>query len=270
MRLHFYPLAAALATLVCTSVQAQTATSTSGSTSGATAGANAGASAGAIGVGVGGNNLSGNRTTFRTPRAPGAIGMAGLAASSGCMGSTSAGVGFIGGSIGLGSTWQDQRCNAREDARLLAAFGYREQALQILIANSPMVAQVMGPAPGAHVVSLQGGYQPVSLNSDERYINGTRQIFRQSSASLSEKCTATLGLLQQQDTYLRGIVANKRKAAANQRNVLLVQENLRTGVNNLRILCPTNVAAQAGAEIEGRINQIDSYVATGRWTGPVG
>jgi hypothetical protein len=251
---------------------AQAQTATSGSTSGSTAGASAGASAGALAgaAAFGGHNSS----SIRTPRAPGAIGMAGLAASSGCLQSTSVGASFIGGGFGLGSTYQDQRCNAREDARLLAAFGYRAQALQLLIANSPMVAQAMGEGPVASpkLTSLQGsgGFQPVSLGGDEaRYVNGVRQIYRGSTAALPERCTATLGLLQQQDTYLRGLVQGKGKIAYKQHQAALVGQNLRTGIGNVRVLCPAAVN-QAMGEVEQRIDQIDAYLSTGRWNGPVG
>lgn len=132
-----YVLAALV--LTATSAQAQTANSTSQ----AGAQANSASQSGAF-ARAGGGNAS-NAASFKSPRQAGAIGMAGLAASSGCMGSTSVGGGFIGGSFGIGSTWQDDRCNAREDARLLAAFGYRREALSILVNNSPMVRQAFFP-----------------------------------------------------------------------------------------------------------------------------
>jgi hypothetical protein len=40
-----------------------------------------------------------------------------------CMGSTSAGAGFAGGSFSFGTTWRDSSCTRRLDARQMSAFG---------------------------------------------------------------------------------------------------------------------------------------------------
>jgi hypothetical protein len=247
---------------------AQTANAGSSSTSGSTSSSAADASAGALAAAQAVGNSGNNHSSFRSPRAPGAIGLPGLAASSGCMGSTTLGASFIGGGLGVGSTWQDQRCNAREDARLLAAFGYREQALQLLIVNSPMVAQVMGAPEGVVVQRRPVSYQPVSLSPDS--VNGIRQIYRGPSQGLPEKCSATLALMQQQDSYLKALVTGRQKLTIKVRNAALVQQNLKTGIDNTRALCPGPVIQQVVPEISGRIQQIDSFVSTGKWTGPVG
>lgn len=114
-----------------------------------------------IGVGVGIANSSssssassrsassGNTTTFSYKRQAPGIGLAGLAASGACLGSASFGGSGPGFSLGFAKTFQDVPCDARENARLLAALGYRAQAVQLLVNNSPMIAQVMAPATSA-------------------------------------------------------------------------------------------------------------------------
>lgn len=120
-----------------------------------------GRSGGATGVGIGIANSSssshassrssssGNTTTFSYKRQAPGIGLAGLAASGACLGSASFGGSGPGFSLGFAKTFQDVPCDARENARLLAALGYKAQAVQLLINNSPMIAQVMAPAPGS-------------------------------------------------------------------------------------------------------------------------
>jgi hypothetical protein len=103
-----------------------------------------------VGVGEGGqatgaisNTNSTSNSTYKTQKQAPGFGLAGLAASSGCLGSTTVGGSGIGFGLGFGSTYQDERCNAREDARLLYSMGYRAQAVQILVNHSPMVQEVM-------------------------------------------------------------------------------------------------------------------------------
>lgn len=111
----------------------------------------------AVGVGVGtgvansssnsGSSARGNVSNYKNPRQAPGVGLAGLAASSGCLGSASVGGSGIGFGFGFGGTYQDDRCNAREDARLLYSMGYRRQAVQILVNHSPMVQEVMAATP---------------------------------------------------------------------------------------------------------------------------
>lgn len=54
------------------------------------------------------------------------------------MGSTSAGAGFAGGSVSVGSTWEDEACIRRLDAREVKAMGDAEAAKEILC-DSPKV-----------------------------------------------------------------------------------------------------------------------------------
>ena len=57
-----------------------------------------------------------------------------------CMGSTSLGAGFAGGSLSIGSTWQDIACIRRLDAREIKAMG-DTQAAKELMCNSEEVRQ---------------------------------------------------------------------------------------------------------------------------------
>ncbi len=55
-----------------------------------------------------------------------------------CMGSTSAGAGFAGGAVSIGSTWEDEACIRRLDAREMKSLGDAELAREILC-DSPQV-----------------------------------------------------------------------------------------------------------------------------------
>ena len=49
-----------------------------------------------------------------------------------CMGSTSAGAGFAGGAVSIGSTWEDEACIRRLDAREVKSMGDAEAAKEIM------------------------------------------------------------------------------------------------------------------------------------------
>jgi hypothetical protein len=49
-----------------------------------------------------------------------------------CMGSTSAGAGFAGGAVSIGSTWEDEACIRRLDAREIKSLGDAEAAKELL------------------------------------------------------------------------------------------------------------------------------------------
>jgi len=49
-----------------------------------------------------------------------------------CMGSTSAGAGFAGGAVSVGSTWEDEACIRRLDAREIKSLGDAEAAKELL------------------------------------------------------------------------------------------------------------------------------------------
>lgn len=48
------------------------------------------------------------------------------------MGSTSAGAGFAGGAVSVGSTWEDEACIRRLDAREIKSLGDAEAAKELL------------------------------------------------------------------------------------------------------------------------------------------
>jgi len=57
-----------------------------------------------------------------------------------CMGSTSAGAGFAGGAVSVGSTWEDEACIRRLDAREIKSLGDAEAAKELLC-DSPKVRE---------------------------------------------------------------------------------------------------------------------------------
>jgi hypothetical protein len=106
-----------------------------------------------------GGNASGgsvtNSNTYKN-RVPGAIGAPGLAAGANtCAGSFSLGVsaaagGF--GGIGFGKTYEMRNCEARVAAEQIYRYGYRQQAIQLLLNEHPMVRRAFATAPQQQVV----------------------------------------------------------------------------------------------------------------------
>jgi hypothetical protein len=56
------------------------------------------------------------------------------------MGSTSAGAGFAGGAVSIGSTWQDEACIRRLDAREVKTMGDAETAKEIMCGSKEVRA----------------------------------------------------------------------------------------------------------------------------------
>ena len=57
-----------------------------------------------------------------------------------CMGSTSAGAGFAGGAVSIGSTWEDEACIRRLDAREVKSMGDAEAGKEIMCGSSEVRA----------------------------------------------------------------------------------------------------------------------------------
>lgn len=57
-----------------------------------------------------------------------------------CMGSTSAGAGFAGGAFSIGSTWEDEACIRRLDAREIKSMGDTQAAKEIMCASEEVRA----------------------------------------------------------------------------------------------------------------------------------
>jgi hypothetical protein len=57
-----------------------------------------------------------------------------------CMGSTSAGAGFAGGAVSVGSTWEDEACIRRLDAREIKSLGDAEAAKELLCESAKVRA----------------------------------------------------------------------------------------------------------------------------------
>ena len=57
-----------------------------------------------------------------------------------CMGSTSAGAGFAGGAVSIGSTWEDEACIRRLDAREVKSMGDAETAKEIMCGSKEVRA----------------------------------------------------------------------------------------------------------------------------------
>jgi hypothetical protein len=107
---------------------------------GASAGAQAGSQSDAVAVG-GGNSVANASSDF-PKQAPG-FAAPGLAASAtACLGSVSGGGSVAGFGLGLGATYLARDCEARTVAEQLYRYGYREQAVQLLINEHRMVRRV--------------------------------------------------------------------------------------------------------------------------------
>lgn len=57
-----------------------------------------------------------------------------------CMGSTSAGAGFAGGALSIGSTWQDESCIRRLNAREIRTYGFTTASKEIMCGDKEVRA----------------------------------------------------------------------------------------------------------------------------------
>lgn len=91
-----------------------------------------------------------------------------------------------------------------------------------------------------------------------------------STSSLPPACQLAVDGLQAQDTYLKTLTESAAPLPEKQANARIVQSNLRIGLSQIpAAACPPNVSAGLTTEVNQRIGQIDSFVATGIWEGPV-
>jgi len=111
------------------------ADSTAGSSSGASAGALAGAGAAAGSKSA--VNINSNAQPIDMSRAIGQAYAPALTSSSfiTCLGSVSAGAGFMGGAFSIGSTYKDTECNLRQYALLLTTMGDAQAAKAVLCSD---------------------------------------------------------------------------------------------------------------------------------------
>lgn len=83
-----------------------------------------------------------------------------------CMGSTSAGAGFAGGAVSVGSTWEDEACIRRLDAREIKSLGDAEAAKELLCGSKEVreafkrVGRPCAIDGGVYAVTLK----PMSIN----------------------------------------------------------------------------------------------------------
>lgn len=63
---------------------------------------------------------------------PGVASVPNIYPTSPCMGSTSAGVSFMGGAVSGGSSWKDDDCSYRETARMFDQLGYKKDGLAVM------------------------------------------------------------------------------------------------------------------------------------------
>jgi hypothetical protein len=104
---------------------------------GTTASSNSGAVAGAAAGSQSGVSIQSNSPPVDMSRAIGQAYAPALTSSSfiACLGSVSAGAGFMGGSFAIGSTMMDEPCNLRQYALLLTTMGDAQAAKAVLCSD---------------------------------------------------------------------------------------------------------------------------------------
>lgn len=91
------------------------------------------------------------------------------------------------------------------------------------------------------------------------------------TAVQGDRCKATVDSLQAQDTYLKALVYGTSSPEHKDRNARIAQTNLRIGLDSLNAgVCPQNIASGLVPQVQQRIGQIDSYLTSKVWSGPVG
>jgi hypothetical protein len=92
------------------------------------------------GIDSSGNTSNANNTTFRERlQAPGIAAPGLTSGANTCAGSWGLGFSFPGGGISGGNTYSMSSCEARTVADQIYRYGYRRQAINLLIAEHPMV-----------------------------------------------------------------------------------------------------------------------------------
>lgn len=89
-----------------------------------------------------------------------------------CMGSTSAGVGFVGGAISGGTTWIDDDCSYRETARLFHGMGLIEDAIHVICASK--FARSAPACSGKRAVRSSGG----AAEGDNKRVKSSNVVAR--------------------------------------------------------------------------------------------
>jgi len=84
------------------------------------------------------------------------------------------------------------------------------------------------------------------------------------------ECNAVINGLNEQDTYLKDLVNGPRSPAFKRDTAIKVQANMRTYLERVPRSCQPAITDPLSAEVNQRIGQIDDYVRTGVWVGPVG
>ena len=115
------------------------------------------------------NKQSGSLDTTPSMGAPG-LGAAGVET---CYGpGTTAALSVTGFGAAFGAGQYDQSCNRRLNARTIFAFGFKREALAVML-NEPEVARAFGAGPA--VVAVEPGpapvYKPMSLGGCKRWRN---------------------------------------------------------------------------------------------------
>ena len=103
----------------------------------------------------GGNasNSNSNTNNYQDRRQAPGIGIPGLTSGAiTCLGSVSGGLSFAGFGGGLGATYLERNCESRAVAEQIYRYGYRRQAINLLIQQHPMVRQAFAAAPAQRPV----------------------------------------------------------------------------------------------------------------------
>jgi hypothetical protein len=83
-------------------------------------------------------------------------------------------------------------------------------------------------------------------------------------------CQKTIADLQTQDGYLKDLVNGSSSAEHKARNAMTVKNNLLIQLDSLPRVCPSSTATPLAAQVNQRIGQIDAFLRSGVWQGPVG
>jgi hypothetical protein len=83
-------------------------------------------------------------------------------------------------------------------------------------------------------------------------------------------CQTAIDKLQAQDTALKATVESTAAIAKRQLNARTIQSNLKVLVGPMQAACPSDVSTNLVPQVNARIQQIDGFLATGLWQGPVG
>lgn len=132
-------------------------------------------------------------------KTPGVASVPNIYPTSPCMGSTSAGVSFMGGAFSGGSSWKDDDCSYRETARMFDQLGYKKDGLVVMCQS-----EYAKEAPSCKALKAEAAKQ-ASLAEENAKLR--EQLAARDSARTEEKRKTDATIRSEAKTSIKQVAA---------------------------------------------------------------